>query len=57
MIKEITDKEILNLISDSYDEAFNLINENKNKIGIIANILIENTTLDAEFVNNFLQNN
>ena len=55
MIKEIMDKESLNLVNECYKEAYNLIDKNKKNIGVISNILIESTTLDSAFVNNFFK--
>ena len=57
MIKEIMDRESLNIVNECYKEAYDLIDKHKKNIGVIANILIESTTLDSKFVNNFLQNN
>ena len=55
MIKEIMDKDSLNLVNECYKEAYNLIDKNKKNIGVISNILIESTTLDSAFVNNFFK--
>ena len=55
MIKEIMDRESLNLVNECYKEAYNLIDKNKKNIGVISNILIESITLDSAFVNNFFK--
>jgi len=53
--KEIMDMESLELVRNAYDEAKRILNENRNKMDIVVDKLIEKNTLyTAEFENLFL---
>ena len=53
--KEEIDKEYLNLVNEAYEEAFKIIHEHKEKITLLIKILFDSTTLQGEFIKNYIE--
>jgi cell division protease FtsH len=54
--KEIFDQEALDLINEAYQEAIQLIRENKYVFEDLVKVLLTNVTLDGSFVNQYVGN-
>ena len=55
-IKNTSDKKIINLLNTKYDETYDIINNNKNKIVKIKDLLLKNETIYYNEIKNLIDN-
>ena len=52
-LKKTFDEEVRKIVDDAYSEALRLIHQNKYRVNVLSNILINSITLDGDFLINY----
>jgi cell division protease FtsH len=55
-LKKTFDEEVRKIVDDAYSEALRLVHQNKHKMNVLSNILVNSITLDGKFLMTYREN-
>ena len=52
-LKKTFDEEVRKIVDDAYSEALRLVHQNKHKMNVLSNILVNSISMDGDFPMNY----